>query len=277
MNAIVIAGIVLSGLGLVLGVALTIVNKVFYVPVDEKLIEIREALPGANCGGCGYPGCDACADAIFEGVAPVDICPVGGTPLADKLAMIMGVEIKPAQVKLVARVRCQGSSDKCGNKFEYVDLPDCRAALLVAGGHKSCEYGCLGQGSCERACKFDALHIDPVKKLPVVDDDKCVACGACVTACPKKLMKLQPVNLPVRVLCLNFNKGKQVKEACSIGCIGCTLCAKKCKHSAITMINNLPVIHDELCVGCMECALVCPTKAIYGNFAFAGPEYTAKN
>lgn len=277
MNAVVIAGIVLSGLGLVLGIALTIVNKVFYVAIDEKLLELRGAMPGANCGGCGFPGCDACADAIYNNIAPVDICPVGGSPLADRLALIMGVEIKPAQVKLVAKVRCQGSSEKCGNKFDYVDLPDCKAALFVAAGHKNCEYGCLGLGSCETACKFDALHIDSEKKLPIVDDEKCVACGACVTACPKKLIKLQPVNLPVRVLCLNFNKGKQVKDVCSIGCIGCTLCAKKCKHGAITMINNLPVIHDEVCVGCMECALVCPTKAIYGNFKFAGSEFTAKN
>ncbi|MDY5730493.1 MAG: RnfABCDGE type electron transport complex subunit B [Eubacteriales bacterium] len=277
MNSILTAALVLGGLGFVFGIGLTIATKIFHVPVDQQLIDVREALPGANCGGCGYPGCDACADAIFEGVAPIDSCPVGGKPLADKIALIMGVEQKAAIVKMTAKVRCQGSCSKTSNKFEYAGIRDCRAAALVSGGYKTCEYGCLGLGSCETACEFDALHINPETNLPEVDDEKCVACSACVNACPRHLIKLQPVNLPVRVLCMSFNKGKAVKEGCSIGCIGCTLCAKKCKFGAIQMVNNLPVINDELCVGCMECAKACPTKAIYANFEFANPEFMNNN
>lgn len=273
MNEIVIAALVLGGLGLLFGIGLTIVNKLFHVPVDQKLIDLREAMPGANCGGCGYPGCNACADAIFEGAAPIDICPVGGAPLVTKVAEIMGVEEKSNPIKLTARVRCQGSCDRCGNRFEYSDIQDCRAAQLVSGGFKDCEYGCLGLGSCVNACKFDAIYINPDTMLPEVDENKCTACGQCVLACPKKLIKLQPVNLPVRVLCVNLNKGKAVRSACNIGCIGCSACFRTCKNGAIKMLNNLPIIDDDLCVGCMECARVCPTKTILPNYNFANPQY----
>lgn len=273
MNEIVVAAIVLGGLGLIFGIGLTIVNKVFHVPVDKRLVELKEAMPGANCGGCGYPGCDACAEAIHEGLAPVNACPVGGAALVEKVSKIMGVEAKHDDVKLTARVRCQGSCDKCGNKFDYIDIEDCRAAQFVSGGHKKCEYGCLGLGSCVKACQFDAIHINSDTRLPEVDEEKCTACGQCVLACPKKLIQLQPINLPVRVLCMNLNKGKLVRSICSIGCIGCGACFRACKFGSIKMVNDLPIIDNDICVGCMECARVCPTKSIHPNFEFANSEY----
>lgn len=273
MNEILVAALMLSGLGLIFGVGLTIANKVFYVHVDKRQVELREVMPGANCGGCGYPGCTACADAIFEGKAPANACPVGGKTLAEKIALIMGLSSNSNSVKLTAKVRCQGSCDKCDNKFEYLDIRDCRAAIYVSGGHKNCEFGCLGLGSCVNVCKFDAIHVNPQTKIPEIDEDKCTACGQCVSICPKKLIQLQPINLPVRVLCMNLNKGKVVKSICSIGCIGCSACFRACKFGAIKMVNDLPVIDYSVCVGCMKCSTVCPTKSIFGNVNYANPEY----
>lgn len=266
MKDVLTAISVLGGLALIFGICITIANKFFLVKADPKRDAIREALPGANCGGCGYPGCDALADAIFEGTAPVSACPVGGNDLAIKLADIMGVEASTSDVRLVATVRCQGTAELCNNKYEYKDIKDCAAAMMVNDGNKACQFGCMGLGSCEEACKFDAIHVDPVLKIAVVDAEKCTACGACIEACPKNIINLQPENLKVKILCKAADKGKLVKLNCKIGCIGCGLCARKCKFGAISMVNNLPVIDYDKCVGCLMCAEDCPTGAIWGNF-----------
>lgn len=267
MNGILIATLILGGLGLLFGIILTITSKVFAVPGNPLRDALREALPGANCGGCGYPGCDGLAEALASGVAPIDACPVGGPDLAKKIAAIMGVENSQSDKnRLVAQVICQGGLDRCKTKFQYTGIQDCVAASLVSDGNKACHYACLGLGTCVRACKFDAIHIDEQRMIAVIDTDKCTSCGACVTACPKKVIAMQPEKLPVRLLCRAAEKGKLVADNCKAGCIGCEICFNECKFEAITMKNHLPQIDNEKCVGCMMCAESCPTSAIWGDY-----------
>lgn len=266
MTDILIGAGTLTGIALVFGLLLMLVNKVFQTPSDPRRDAIREVLPGANCGGCGYAGCDALADAIAAGTAPLNACPVGGAELAKTIASITGAEQPADQVKQVATVICQGTVDRCKEKFSYVGITDCIAATTVNDGNRSCKYACLGLGTCVAACKFDAIHIDPHDKIAKVDPDKCTGCSACIEACPKNVLVLQPVTLPVRVLCRAAEEGVLVSDNCKIGCIGCELCANTCKFGAITMKDHLPQFDYDKCVGCMMCAEVCPTGAIWGDF-----------
>ncbi len=263
---ILIAALALGGLSLVFGVILTVTSKVFEVPSDPQKDAIREALPGANCGACGFPGCDGLADAIAQGKAEPDACPVGGDNVGSIIAGIMGMEIDPNAPKIVAKVLCQGDSDRCKAKFQYEGIHDCVAASLVSDGNKSCRYACLGLGTCQRACPFDAIVIDEHKKIAVVDPDKCKSCGKCVEACPKHVLRMQPAQLPVRLLCRAADEGKLVSDNCRVGCVGCEICANQCKFGAITIVNHLPQFDMTKCTGCMMCAEVCPTSAIEGDF-----------
>ena len=263
---ILYAALVLGGMGLIFGGLLTLTSKIFAVPTNPKRDAIREVLPGANCGGCGYPGCDGCADAIAEGKAPIGACPVGGAAVSEKIAAIMGVEPADASAKKVARVICQGNIEQCKTKFNYTGIQDCVSASLVSDGNRACKYACLGLGTCVRTCPFGAIHIDERLKIAVVDEEKCVACGKCVAACPKGVLDLQPVNQPVRVMCRAAEEGYVVSDNCRAGCIGCERCAIACKFGAITMKNHLPVIDKDKCVGCMMCAEACPTGAIWADW-----------
>ncbi len=266
MTGILIGAGVLTAIALVFGLLLTLVNNAFAIPSDPKRDQIREALPGANCGGCGFAGCDALADAIAAGKAAPNACPVGGITVAKKVAEIIGGDAGADETRKVATVVCQGTIDRCKTKFVYHGIEDCTAAVLVNDGNRACKYACLGLGTCVRACKFDAIHIDEYSKIAVVDTDKCTACGACVAVCPKKVLDLQPVTLPVRVLCRAAEEGVLVSDNCKIGCVGCELCMKTCKFGAIVMENHLPKIDRNKCVGCMMCAEVCPTGAMWGDF-----------
>ena len=262
---IIIAVLVMAAMGVLFGLLLTFTSKVFAVPSDPKRDAVREALPGANCGGCGFPGCDGCADAIASGKAPVTACPVGGAPGAQKIGAIMGVTVDSGKRK-VAHVICQGGVDHCRETFQYNGIHDCIAASLIADGNKACRFACLGLGNCERVCPFDAIHVDPAFKIAVVDEDKCQSCGKCIAECPKHVLELREVDQPVDMLCRNPDMGKNVSQQCSRGCIGCERCAKACKFDAITMVGHLPVVDNEKCRHCMVCAEVCPTGAMRGEW-----------
>lgn len=264
MTAIVIATVTVGIVGILIGVLLGIASEVFKVEVDEKEIQVREALPGNNCGACGYPGCDGLAKAIASGEAKVNQCPVGGQPVAAKIAVIMGVDDVGASEKKVAFVKCKGNCNYTKKLYTYSGLYDCNGAMVVPGaGGKSCEYGCMGYGSCVKACEFDSIHI--VDGIALVDKEKCVACGKCVSACPKKLIDMVPYKAKTLVQCNSQDKGKTVKDKCSVGCIGCTMCVKQCQDDAIHMVENVALVDYSKCIECGRCAMKCPTKVIISD------------
>jgi len=257
---VLIGGAFVGVLGLVLGVALGIIGKVFFVKVDEREIRVRECLPGNNCGGCGYAGCDGLAAAIAKGEAPVNGCPVANAEAKAKIGEIMGQSVS-ADDKKVAFVKCSGTCDKTERKYNYYGLNDCRKAMTVPGaGDKLCSYGCMGFGSCVDVCQFDAIRV--VDGVAVVDKEKCVACGKCVSTCPKALIELIPYDAPKAVACSSKDKGKDVRVACKTGCIGCGICVKQCESGAITVEDNLAKIDYSKCNGCGKCAEKCPQKII---------------
>lgn len=261
MTGIIIAAAVVGGAGILIGLFLGVAGEKLKVEVDEKELAVRAELPGNNCGGCGYAGCDGLAAAIAKGEAAVNACPVGGSAVGDKIAAIMGVEAEEG-VKMAAFVKCSGNCEVAKTNYQYSGIEDCQMAAMSApgGGAKACSYGCLGYGSCVKACPFDAIHV--INGVAVVDKDACKACSKCVAACPKNLIELRPVEKVANVVCSSHDKGKPVMDVCGVGCIGCTLCAKQCEFGAITMVNNLPVIDYNKCTGCGKCAEKCPKKII---------------
>ena len=219
MTGILIAVAVVAGVGIVIGILLGVAGEKFKVEVDEKEIAVRELLPGNNCGGCGYPGCDGLAAAIAKGEMPPSACPVGGEAVAAKISEVMGVE-NAENTRYVAFVKCAGDCEKAKDVYEYVGPRDCKLAQNNPNnGPKACTYGCMGYGSCVKACPFDAIHI--VNGIAVVDKGKCKACGKCVAVCPRHLIEIIPYKSNYTVNCSSNDKGKDVMSACSVGCIGC--------------------------------------------------------
>ena len=260
IGAIIAATVLVAAVGLFIGVFLGVAGKKFAVEVDEKEVAVREALPGNNCGGCGYPGCDGLAAAIAKGEAPVNGCPVGGEPVGKVIAAIMGQEVVET-TRQVAYVKCAGTCEKTKDNYEYTGVEDCEMmAFIPGGGAKSCTYGCLGFGSCVKACPFGA--IDVVNGVAVVDKEACKACGKCVAKCPKHLIELVPYKAKHIVQCSSKDKGKDVMKACSVGCIGCKMCTRVCEADAITVENNIAKIDYSKCTGCGKCAEKCPAKII---------------
>lgn len=260
MTGIILATVIVGGTGLFIGLFLGLADKQFAVEIDEKEEQILGVLPGNNCGGCGYPGCSGLAAAISAGEAPVNACPVGGAPVAGKIGAIMGVEAGE-QVRMAACVKCAGNCEAAGQAYQYTGLSDCvMMNMMQNGGPKLCTYGCLGEGSCVRACPFDAIHIED--GVAVVDKDACKACGKCVEACPRHLIELMPYDQRYLVSCASQDKGKDVMAACAVGCIGCRMCVKVCETGAITVENNIAHIDPSKCTNCGKCAEKCPKKII---------------
>ena len=266
---ILLAIAILSGLGLIFGLVLYAASKAFHVETDPRLDKLNACLPGANCGGCGYAGCGGYAEAVLNGEAPIGRCASGGNECAQAMAAIMGVKAEGVTRK-VALVRCSGEKtyDKDGNlthgakvKAEYEGFKDCLSATKVGGnGPLSCKYGCLGFGSCVKACQYGAIQV--IGGVARVDEDLCVGCMACAAVCPRNLIVAVEPNRNVVIACASLAKGAVTTRGCTTGCIGCGLCKKICPHDAITVENNLARIDYSKCDNCGLCATVCPKKLI---------------
>lgn len=261
VTAIVTAVAVCGILALIIGIVLGLVSNKFEVEVDERVTKVREHLAGSNCGGCGFAGCDACAEAIVNGSAAPNACAPAGAENAKAIGAIMGVSVGDTNPKR-AFVKCNGTCDKAVRQSNYYGIMDCvKASTMPGGSNKACTFGCMGMGSCVAACKYDAIHI--VNGIALVDQpEKCVACGACVRTCPKHLIELIPVNQTHMVRCSSPLPMKQVKEVCSAGCIGCGACVKQCEHDAVHVENHLAYIDPAKCTNCGKCAAKCPVKVI---------------
>ena len=269
-NTVIWTIAIITVLGLLLALVLYLVAKKFKVEEDPRIDEVEKVMPGANCGGCGFAGCRAFAEAAvkspdLEGI----FCPVGGNDVMAQVASILGFEVK-AKAPEVAVVRCNGTCEARPRVNEYDGFATCAVKAALYAGDTACAFGCLGCGDCVAACQFGALSMDPATGLPVVDEEKCTACGACVKACPKRIIELRPKGprgMREVVSCMNKDKGPVAKKACASACIGCGLCAKTCTHEAITVEVNLAWIDPVKCKLCRECEAVCPTGAIHGvNF-----------
>lgn len=255
----------LSILGIILALILFVIARQFKVIEDPRIDEVEEVLPGANCGGCGYPGCRGFADVCVKADDLTGLfCPAGGNDCMSSVAEILGLEAV-AKDPEVAVVRCSGSLQQRARANIYDSVTTCAGSALLYSGDTGCQYGCLGFGDCVQVCNFDAVYINKLTGLPVIEDDKCTSCGACVTACPKNIIELRKKNRKDRkiyVSCINRDKGGIAKKSCSVACTGCTLCEKECKFEAITIENFLSYIDGDKCKLCRKCAPVCPTGAI---------------
>ncbi len=258
---ILITTLVIAVIGVIVGYGLVYTGKKFHVEVDEREAAVREKLPGNNCGGCGFAGCDALAAAIVSGKAQVNACPVGGAAVAEEIGKIMGVSAGAVERK-VAFVRCKGSCEVTHNQGNYVGVRDCRSAALAGIPVTDCDYGCLGLGTCQQVCPEKAISV--VDGVAAVNPRKCVGCGLCVKACPRGLIELVPESQKVLVQCRNRDRGPAVKKVCSAGCIGCSLCVKQCEVGAMEFDGSLAHVDPEKCVQCGKCAAKCPVKVITG-------------
>lgn len=281
INTIIWTVTVLAGLGLILALVLYLVAAKFKVEEDPRIDEVEKVMPGANCGGCGYAGCRAFADAAVKDITlEGHYCPVGGDEVMEKVSAILGYEMVK-KAPQVAVVRCNGSCENRARTSVYDGADSCRVKAALYSGDTDCPFGCLGCGDCAAACQFGALSMNAQTGLPEVDQDKCTACGACVKACPKHIIEIRnkgPRNMRVFVSCVNKDKGAAARKACSAACIGCGKCAKVCAHEAITVEDNVAYIDFTKCKLCKKCVAECPTGAIHAvNFPVLPPKKEAGN
>ncbi len=283
MNFILIAVIVLGGIALVSAVVLYVCSKKFAVHEDPRLAQVSALLPGANCGGCGYPGCSGMAAALVKGADAGSLeglfCPVGGASVMGQVADLLGMAVANTEPK-VAVVRCNGTCELRPRIAEYSGLRTCAAMHSCGAGETACGYGCLGCGDCVKACAFGAITINPETGLPEVDEEKCTGCGACAKACPRHVIELRKKGVKGRrvyVRCVNKDKGAAAMKACKVACIGCGKCEKECQFGAITIENNVSYIDPDKCRLCRKCVEVCPTHAIIAvNFPAPRPKAVAE-
>jgi len=260
MSELLFPVLAIGGMGVIFGALLAIASKIFEVKKDERIPQITDCLPGANCGGCGFAGCSSYAEAIVLEGAPMNCCPVCSQEVIDKISEILGVESVVAE-KRRAFIMCSGQSGIASEKYIYDGADDCHAAMRLSGGHKACTYACLGLGSCVKKCTFNAISIN--NGIAQVDESLCGGCGACAEECPKDVIKILPVSTKVQVMCSSKDKGKVTRQVCSVGCIGCGICAKNCPEQAIEMSDNKAFIDVAKCTNCGTCIEKCPQKIIH--------------
>lgn len=259
MLEVLFAVLVLLAVGLVCAVLLVLASHYMGVEVDETVAKVRECLPGANCGACGYTGCDGYAEALAKGGVKTNLCIPGGQSVATGVAEVLGVAEEGADVP-VAFVACNGTNEATSRLADFEGCGSCKARCLVYGGGEACVYGCLGCGDCADVCPVDAICVkDGIAR---VDSRICIGCGLCSKTCPKHIIHMLPRSAKAAVICSNHDSGAVANKVCKVGCIACRKCEKTCPHGAITVVDNLAVIDYSKCTGCRECVAVCPKKCI---------------
>lgn len=257
-NMILIAVLIVAGIGLIVGLVLAVAAAVMSVPTDEKVEALTEALPGANCGACGYSGCSGYAKALASGEAKNGACSPGGDECAKKIAEILGEEARAVEKK-VAVVRCMGLAENTEDKVNYQGLESCAGAMLL-GTKGMCSFGCLGLGDCALACNYEAVTV--CNGVAKINTELCGGCGMCVTACPQKIIAIVPAKEQMIVRCSNCDKGAQAKKSCKVACIGCKKCEKVCEAGAVTVENFKATVDPNKCTGCGLCIEACPQGTI---------------
>lgn len=259
MNEYIIPIAIFLGFGAVAGILLLIASKFLHVDSDETASQILDALPGANCGGCGYSGCEGYANAVASGNAPKNLCKPGGADCLKKISEILG-EASDEFVREIAYVHCNGNCNATEDKYEYIGTQSCAAVERFYNGKGKCIYGCAGLGDCVKVCDFGAINI--VNGVAKVTPAKCTACGKCIAACPNRMISLRRETEKVLLQCNSKDTGKVTRQACKNGCIGCKICEKKCPEGAITVSENRAVIDYNKCTSCGTCVDACPQKCL---------------
>lgn len=257
--SVLVAAAVVAGIGLLIGLILSVASMLMAVPKNQTAEAITQALPGANCGACGFSGCAGYAEALSKGEAQIGLCTPGGDQTANEISVILGVESKGVEKK-IAVVKCMGSFDHTEYKADYAGIKSCTAASKIGGGLTACAYGCLGFGDCESVCDYGAIKV--CNGVAVVDEEKCVACEKCVKACPRGIIALSPKKRMATVRCANRDKGGVTRKLCRAGCIGCKKCEKACPVEAVKVENFLAYVDTKKCIGCKKCVKECPRGCI---------------
>ena len=259
MTSILIAVGIVAGIGLLIGLILSVASIIMAVPKDEKAEKILEALPGANCGACGYSGCSGYAAALAKGKAEPGLCAPGGSSCTKAVSEILGVETGAVEPK-VAVVKCRGSLEHTSYRAQYSGIMSCAAAMKIGGGLTACTYGCMGLGDCEAVCPYDAIHVK--NGVACVDGGKCRACTLCVKACPRGIIEIVPKKEMALNRCSNRDKGGVTRKLCDVGCIGCKKCEKACEAGAVTVKDFCAKVDPSLCTNCGKCVEACPQQCI---------------
>lgn len=259
MTQILLAVAIIGATGLIGGTLLSVISALCDTgEKNERLAEIREALPGANCGACGFAGCDSYAEAVDNGTAEPGLCAPGGADTAARLSEVLGVTVETRP--MTARVLCDGCTDHVDVKYQYVGMSSCAAAAMLDGGPSACHFGCIGFGDCVTACDFNAIRVE--NGVAAVDPEACTGCGSCAKACPKQLIQMVPKQKAAVIPCRNHQKGAAARKICKTACIGCSACVRACQSGAITVDRFLATVDPEKCTACGACITACPQKII---------------